>query len=64
MLEDATFDLECPSCNCSFDVRVDQVGTNIFCPKCGQKIELKDVGFSDAIDDAENQINHIFDSFG
>lgn len=61
MLEDATFDLDCPTCNFSFPVRADQVGTIVTCPKCGQKIKLKDKGFSDAVHDAESQINHLFD---
>lgn len=63
MLEDATFNMNCPHCGKEVTVRADQVGTTITCEHCKNKIELKDNGFKNKLKDVEDQLNHLLDGF-
>ena len=39
---DSEIDLECPTCNKTFSVKLSQVGSTVKCPYCGEIITLKD----------------------
>ena len=36
-----SFDVECPECNCSFEISVDDIGKSVTCPNCGVNIAIE-----------------------
>ena len=59
ILDNEEFEIECPECGEVLTITVSQVGGSVICPKCKTLIHLEDDGFTDSIDDAENQINDL-----
>lgn len=35
------FDVECPECNCSFEISVNDIGKSVTCPSCGVNIAIE-----------------------
>lgn len=56
-------DVECPACKKPFTISSKDVGKTVKCPHCKEKIKLKDNGFSDGLQTAENEIGRMLDGF-
>lgn len=62
VLGDAELEIDCPECEKSFEIQLNQVGTTVTCPHCGVGIELeKDDDFladaRSALDETEELLN-------
>lgn len=40
-LEHFAFDVECPECNHSFAISVDDIGKSVICPHCGTSVSIE-----------------------
>lgn len=57
VLGDAEIDIDCPECEKSFSVQLNQIGTAVTCPFCGSEIELEaDENF---LDDAKESLDEL-----
>lgn len=64
VLGEAEIDMECPECEKSFEIQLNQVGTTVTCPHCGVDIKLeKDSDFLADAEAALDDLESTLDSF-
>ncbi len=62
VIGESEIDIDCPGCGISFDIQIQQIGSTVVCPHCGQKIELEESGdglssVESALDNFERTLN-------
>lgn len=55
--KDASFEITYPNCQKKISIKSSDINLSIVCPYCSQNIQLKDHGFNNAIDKANNLLN-------
>lgn len=60
LINDYSFNTNCPNCNNSISFTGNQIGTQITCPSCKEIIKLNDNNFTDEINKLQDSFNSIF----
>lgn len=64
VLSETDIEIDCPDCEKSFDIQLNQVGTTVTCPHCGAEIKLEAdreflSGAEEALDELEDTLDNL-----
>lgn len=60
MFGNTSIDFECPKCNNTIAITLNQAGSTVVCPACNVSIKLeKDDSFDDSISDVNYSLNEL-----
>lgn len=60
IINNHSFNVNCPNCNNSVSFKGKQVGSQITCPFCKSIIQLNDNNFTNDVDKLQKSFNNIF----